>query len=124
MFTGGSIPNWLNRDRVSGILISEMYLRNKFQVKSQDVSSLLPISLDVLDEGVGDSVPGELLASRLPEDRVVSKMGCRVDHWHRCLVSVDVVPLTEDVNDVQLDVGKGSEGVEDETSEVLHALKA
>ena len=50
-------------------------------------------------------------------------MGSRVDHWHRCLVSVDVVPLTEDVNDVQLDVGKGSEGVEDETSEVLHALK-
>ena len=50
-------------------------------------------------------------------------MGSRVDHWHRCLVPVDVVPLTEGVNDVQLDVGKGSEGVEDETSEVLHALK-
>jgi len=49
-------------------------------------------------------------------------MGSRVDHWHRCLVPVDVVPLTEGVNDVQLDVGKGSEGVEDETSEVLHAL--
>ena len=39
VFTGGSIPNWLNRDRVSGILISEMYLRNRFQEKSQDVSS-------------------------------------------------------------------------------------
>ena len=50
-------------------------------------------------------------------------MGSCVDHWHRCLVPVDVVPLTEGVNDVQLDVGKGSEGVEDETSEVLHALK-
>ena len=81
------------------------------------------MSLNVLDEGVWDAVPGELLASGLPEHRVVAKMGCRVDHWHRCLVPVNVVPLTERVDDVQLDVGEGSEGVEDETGEVLHPLK-
>ena len=50
-------------------------------------------------------------------------MGCRVDHRHRRLVPVDVVPLAEGVDDVQLDVGEGSESVKDKTGEVLHALK-
>jgi len=80
------------------------------------------MSLDVLDEGVWDAVPGELLASGFPEHRVAAKMGCRMNHWHRCLVPVDVVPLAEGVYDVQLDVGEGSEGVEDEAGQVLHAL--
>jgi len=80
------------------------------------------MSIDVLDKRVGDTVPGELLASGLAEHRVGAKMGCRVNHWHCCLVPVNVVPLTERVDDVQLDVGEGSEGVEDETGEVLHPL--
>ena len=80
------------------------------------------MSLDVLDEGVWDAVPGELLASGFPEHRVAAKMGCRMNHWHRCLVPVDVVPLAEGVYDVQLDVGEGGEGVEDEAGQVLHAL--
>ena len=113
------------------MLISEVYLREtrvKVFLKDQNCnclkSFLLPLSVNVLDEAVGDAVPGESLVGWLPEHWVETKVGGRVDHWHGCLVPVDVVPLTEGVNDVQLDVGKGSEGVEDETSEVLHALKA
>ena len=45
-----------------------------------------------------------------------------MDHRHRRLVPVDVVPLAERVHDVQLDVGEGGEGVDDEASQVLHAL--
>ena len=58
------------------------------------------MSLNVLDEGVWDAVPGELLASGFPEHRVAAKMGCRMNHWHCCLVPVDVVPLAEGVDDV------------------------
>ena len=36
---GGSIPNWLNRDRESGMLISEMYLRFGFQAKAPDIEN-------------------------------------------------------------------------------------
>ena len=81
------------------------------------------MSVDILDKGVGDAIPGKLLASGLSEHRVGAEMGCRVDHWHCRLVPVNVVPLTERVNDVQLDVGEGFEGVEDKTGEVLHPLK-
>ena len=49
-------------------------------------------------------------------------MGGGVDHWHRGLVTVDVVALAERVDDVQLDVGEGGERVEDEGGQVLHAL--
>ena len=81
------------------------------------------MSVDILDKGVGDAVPGKLLASGLSKHRVGAEMGCSVDHWHCRLVPVNVVPLTERVNDVQLDVGEGFEGVEDKTGEVFHPLK-
>ena len=41
---------------------------------------LLPVSVDVLDKGVGDPVPGELLTSGSSKQRVVAKMGGCVDH--------------------------------------------
>ena len=45
-----------------------------------------------------------------------------LDHRHCRLVPVNVVPFTERVHDVQLDVGEGGECVEDEGGQVLHAL--
>ena len=41
---------------------------------------LLPVSVDVLDKGVGDPVPGERLSSGSSKQRVVAKMGGCVDH--------------------------------------------
>ena len=41
---------------------------------------LLPVSVDVLDKGVGDPVPGERLSSGSSKQRVVPKMGGCVDH--------------------------------------------
>ena len=123
---GGSTPNWLNRESESGMLISEMYLRNGCQTKAPDIVIknfyLLPMPVNILDKGVGDTVPGELLSSGFPKHRMGTEVSCRVDHRHRCLVPVDVVARTEGVNDVQLDIREGSEGVEDETGEVLHTM--
>jgi len=78
--------------------------------------------VNILDKGVGETVPGELLSSGFPKHRMGTEVSCRVDHRHRCLVPVDVVARTEGVNDVQLDIREGSEGVEDETGEVLHTM--
>ena len=47
---------------------------------------LLPVSVDVLDKGVGDPVPGERLSSGSSKQRVVPKMGGCVDHLLFCLV--------------------------------------
>ena len=67
MCLGGSIPSWLKRERESGMLISDMYLEtDDFKVYIyawETFLYLLPVSVDVLDKGVGDPVPGELLAS-------------------------------------------------------------
>ena len=41
---------------------------------------LLPVSVDVLDKGVGDPVPGKLLTSGSSKQRMVAKMGGCVDH--------------------------------------------
>ena len=41
---------------------------------------LLPVSIDVLDKGVGNPVPGELLTSGSSKQRMVAKMGGCVDH--------------------------------------------
>ena len=46
-----------------------------------------------------------------------------MDHRHRRLVPVDVVPLAERVHDVQLDVGEGFDGVEDEGFELVIAAQ-
>ena len=50
-------------------------------------------------------------------------MGGCVYHWHRGLVTVDVVALAERVHDVQLDVGEGDHGVEHEGLELLVAAQ-
>ena len=84
---------------------------------------LLPLSIDVLDEAVGNPVPGERLVGRLSEPRVPTKMGGGVDHWHRGLVTVDVVALAERVHDVQLDVGEGDHGVEHEGLKLVVAAQ-
>ena len=86
-------------------------------------SFLLPLSVNVLDEAVGDAVPCEGLVSGLPKHRVVAEMSCRVDHRHGRLITVDVVPLAERVHDVQLDVREGGDGVEDEGLELLVAAQ-
>ena len=103
-----------------------MYLRNGCQTKAPDIVIknfyLLPLPVNILDKGVGETVPGELLSSGFPKHRMGTEVSCRVDHRHRCLVPVDVVARTEGVNDVQLDIREGSEGVEDEAGQVLHAL--
>ena len=94
-----------------------------YQIALLDLTfHLLPLSIDVLDEAVGHPVPRERLVGRFSEHRVPTKMGGCVYHWHRGLVTVDVVALAERIHDVQLDVGEGGEGVEDEGGQVLHAL--
>ena len=50
-------------------------------------------------------------------------MGGCVYHWHRGLVTVDVVALAKRVDDVQLDVGEGDHGVEHEGLELLVAAQ-
>ena len=110
------------------MLISEVYLREarvKVILKDQNClkSFLLPLSVNVLDEAVGDAVPGESLVGWLPEHWVETKVGGRVDHWHGRLVPIDVVPLAERVHDVQLDVREGGDGVEDEGLELLVAAQ-
>ena len=49
-------------------------------VKYKSKLDLLPLSVNVLDEAVRDSVPGEGLVSSLPKDRVVAEVSCSVDH--------------------------------------------
>ena len=48
---------------------------------------------------------------------------CILDHRHCRLVPVNVVPFTERVHDVQLDVGEGDHGVEHEGLELLVAAQ-
>ena len=59
---GGSIPSWLKRERESGMLISDMYLETEglivYICMFGILLYLLPVSVDVLDKGVGDPVPG------------------------------------------------------------------
>ena len=59
---GGSIPSWLKRERESGMLISDMYLETEGLIVYIGMFGillyLLPVSVDVLDKGVGDPVPG------------------------------------------------------------------
>ena len=81
-----------------------------FQIALLDVTlHLLPLPIDVLDEAVGNPVPRERLVGRFSEHRVPTKMGGCVYHWHRGLVTVDVVALAERVHDVQLQVGEGGQ---------------
>ena len=62
MCMGGSIPSWLKRERESGMLISDMYLETEglivYICMFGILLYLLPVSVDVLDKGVGDPVPG------------------------------------------------------------------
>merc|ERR1719242_2968778 len=60
-----------------------------------DLRGVLQLSVNVLDEAVGDAVPGESLVAWFPKHWVETKVSCRVDHWHGSLVPVDVVPLAE-----------------------------
>ena len=54
---------------------------------------------------------------------MVAKVSVVVDHWHRCLVLFDVVPLAERVHNVQLDVWEGGHGVQDEGLGVVNATQ-
>ena len=95
-----------------------------YQIALLDLTfHLLPLSIDVLDEAVGHPVPRERLVGRFSEHRVPTKMGGCVYHWHRGLVTVDVVALAERIHDVQLDVGEGDHGVEHEGLELLVAAQ-
>jgi len=112
---GGDLPCVLGR-------VDSQLAEEGERVRDVDLRYILPVSVDVLDKGVGDPVPGELLTSGSSKQRMVTKMGGCVDHRHCRLVPVNVVPFTERVQNVQLDVGEGGERVEDEGGQVLHAL--
>ena len=66
------------------MLISDMYLETEglivYICMFGILLYLLPVSVDVLDKGVGDPVPGERLTSGSSKQRVVAKMGGCVDH--------------------------------------------
>ena len=55
--------------------------------------NILPLSVHVLDEGVGHPVPGGGPASGRPEHWVMAEVGGRVQHWHAGPVALNVVTL-------------------------------
>ena len=56
---------------------------------------LLPLSINVFDEAVRDTIPGSSLVGGLTKDGVVSGVGGRMDHGHSRLVPVNVIAFPE-----------------------------
>ena len=81
---------------------------------------LLSLTIKVLDEAVRNPIPGGSLTSRGPKYRVVTKMGGSVDHWHGSLVAVYIIPFTECIYNVKLDVRESNQCYVDQAYQLIH----